>query len=65
MTNTMDYKINPEFVRGRLVYNVYEPVTEAQSNGSMQIDWVLRHSFTTRKAAQEYVQELNAYGDKK
>lgn len=61
----MDYKIRSEFVRGRLVYNVYEAVTEAQSNGTMQVDWVLQRSFKTPKAAQEYVQELNAYGDKK
>lgn len=61
----MNYRINPEFVRSRLVYNVYEAVTEAQSNGSMQVDWVLRCSFKTPKAAQEYVQELNAYGEKK
>lgn len=61
----MDYRIKPEIVRGILVYNVYESVTEAQSNGSMQVDWVLRRSFKTPKAAQEYVQELNAYGEKK
>lgn len=61
----MNYRIKPEIVRGVLVYNVYESVTEAQSNGSMQVDWVLRRSFKTPKAAQEYVQELNAYGDKK
>ena len=61
----MDYKIKPEIVRGILVYSVYEPVTEAQSNGSMQVDWVLRRSFKTPKAAQEYVQELNAYGEKR
>lgn len=61
----MNYRIKPEIVRGVLVYNVYEAVTEAQSNGSMQVDWVLRRSFKTPKAAQEYVQELNAYGDKK
>jgi hypothetical protein len=61
----MDYKIIPEIVRGMLVYNVYESVTEAQSNGSMQIDWVLLRSFKTPKAAQEYVQELNAYGEKR
>ena len=61
----MGYKINPEFVRGRLVYSVYESVTEAQSNGSMQVDWVLRRSFITPRAAQEYVQELNAYGEKR
>ena len=61
----MDYKIKPEIVRGVLVYNVYESVTEAQSNGSMQVDWVLRRSFKTPMAAQEYVQELNAYGEKK
>jgi hypothetical protein len=61
----MSYRINPEFVRGRLVYNVYKSVTEAQTNGSMQVDWVLRRSFKTLKAAQEYVQELNAYGEKR
>ena len=61
----MDYKIKPEIVRGILVYNVYVAVTEAQSNGSMQVDWVLRRSFKTPKAAQEYVQELNAYGEKR
>ena len=61
----MNYRIKPEIVRGVLVYNVYESVTEAQSNGSMQVDWVLRRSFKTPKAAQEYVQELNAYGEKK
>jgi len=61
----MNYRIKPEIVRGRLVYNVYEAMAEAQSNGSMQVDWVLRRSFKTPKAAQEYVQELNAYGDKK
>lgn len=61
----MDYRIKPEIVRGILVYNVYESVTEAQSNGSMQVDWVLRRSFKTPKAAQEYVQELNAYGEKR
>lgn len=61
----MNYKINPEFVRGRLVYNVYESVTETQSNGSTQVTWVLRRSFKTLKAAQEYVQELNAYGEKR
>ena len=61
----MNYRIKPEIVSGVLVYNVYEAVTEAQSNGSMQVDWVLRRSFRTPKAAQEYVQELNAYGDKK
>lgn len=61
----MNYRIKPEIVRGVLVYNVYEAVTEAQTNGSMQVDWVLRRSFKTRKAAQEYVQELNAYGEKR
>ena len=61
----MNYRINPEFVRGMLVYNVYVAVPEALSNGLMQVDWVLRCSFKTLKAAQEYVQELNAYGDKK
>lgn len=61
----MNYKIVPEFVRGMLVYNVYVAVTEAQSNGSMQVDWVLRRSFIMPRAAQEYVQELNAYGEKK
>ena len=61
----MNYRIKPEIVRGRLVYNVYEAMAEAQSNGSMQVDWVLRRSFKTPKAAQEYVQELNAYGEKK
>ena len=61
----MDYKIKPEIVRGVLVYNVYEPVTEAQSNGSMKVNWVLRRSFKTPKAAQEYAQELNAYGEKR
>lgn len=61
----MNYRIKPEIVRGVLVYNVYESVTEAQSNGSMQVDWVLRRSFKTPKAAQEYVQELNAYGEKR
>lgn len=60
----MNYKIRPEIARGILVYSVYEPVTEAQSNGSMQVDWVLRRSFKTPKAAQEYVQELNAYEKK-
>ena len=61
----MNYKIVPEFMRGMLVYNVYVAVTEAQSNGSMQVDWVLKRSFITPRAAQEYVQELNAYGEKR
>ncbi|MBO7193747.1 MAG: hypothetical protein J6V47_05620 [Bacteroidaceae bacterium] len=61
----MNYKIVPEFARGMLVYNVYVAVTEAQSNGSMQVDWVLRRSFKTPRAAQEYVQELNTYGKKR
>lgn len=59
----MSYRIKPEIVRGVLVYNVYEAVTEAQA--STQVDWVLRRSFKTPKAAQEYVQELNAYGEKR
>lgn len=61
----MNYRIKPEIVRGILVYNVYKSVTGAQSNGMMQVDWVLRRSFKTLKAAQEYVQELNAYGEKR
>lgn len=61
----MNYRIIPGFVRGMFAYNVYEAVTEAQSNSSMQVNWVLRRSFKTPKAAQEYVQELNAYGEKR
>lgn len=61
----MDYKIVPEFMRGMLVYNVYVAVPEDSTNVSVQINWVLKRSFITRSAAQEYVQELNAYGEKK
>ena len=60
-----DYKIVPEFMRGMLVYNVYVAVPEDSTNVSVQINWVLKRSFITRSAAQEYVQELNAYGEKK
>ena len=61
----MDYKIVPEFMRGMLVYNVYVAVPEDSTNVSVQINWVLKRSFITRSAAQEYVQELNAYGEKR
>ena len=61
----MNYKIVPEFMRGMLVYNVYVAVPEDSTNVSVQINWVLRRSFKTPKAAQEYVQELNAYGEKR
>ena len=61
----MEYKIVPEFMRGVLVYNVYVAVPEDSTNVSVQIDWVLKRSFITRSAAQEYVQELNAYGEKR
>ena len=61
----MNYKIVPELVRGMLVYNVYVAMPEDSTNVSVQINWVLKRTFKTRKAAQEYVQELNAYGDKK
>ena len=61
----MNYKIVPEFMRGMLVYNVYVAVPEDSTNVSVQITWVLKRSFITRSAAQEYVQELNAYGEKR
>ena len=61
----MEYKIVPEFMRGVLVYNVYVAVPEDSTNVSVQINWVLKRSFITRSAAQEYVQELNAYGEKR
>lgn len=61
----MNYKIVPEFMRGMLVYNVYVAVPEDSTNVSVQINWVLKRSFITPRAAQEYVQELNAYGEKK
>ena len=59
------YMFRPVITRFRVSYNVYEAIDEDQSNGSTQVTWVLKCTFKTRKAAREYVQELNAYGEKK
>lgn len=60
------YMFRPVITRFRVSYNVYEAhIDEEQSNGSKQVTWKLKRTFKTRKAAREYVQELNAYGEKR
>ena len=52
----MNYKVKAELANGKQYYNV---MAEIAPNC-----WEVKKVFRTKDAAQEYIQELNAYGEK-